>query len=211
MESVLKASGTIRQRNEARILQAAAKQFAKHGFKGTSLQAIADCVDLPKANILYYFKSKTGLYKALLSDIMDMWNQGFSTDKAQQDPAAVLRTYIEQKMQYSRSHPLHSKIFAMEIIQGAPNIRDVLERPMIQWTHHQHSVIESWGEQGLMAKIDPYYLLFMIWGTTQFYADFDTEITLLKGRELSDDEFLQAQEFTVSTILRGLNLAVSSS
>jgi TetR/AcrR family transcriptional regulator len=82
---------------------------------------------------------------------------------------------------------------------------------MIQWTHHQHSVIESWGEHGLMAKIDPYYLLFMIWGTTQFYADFDTEITLLKGRELTDDEFLQAQEFTVSTILRGLNLAVSSS
>jgi TetR/AcrR family transcriptional regulator len=202
-----KAGGAIRQRNQARILQAAARQFAKYGYKGTSLQAIADCVDLPKANILYYFKSKSGLYKSLLSELLDMWNQGFSTENAKQDPAVVLRAYIEQKMQYSRSHPLHSKIFAMELIQGAPNIRDVIERPMIQWTHQQHTVIDTWVAQGLMPKIEPYYLLFMIWGTTQFYADFDTEIALLKGRQLSDEEFAQAQEFTVSTILRGLNLA----
>ncbi|MCG6489291.1 TetR family transcriptional regulator, partial [Vibrio parahaemolyticus] len=71
-------SGEIRRRNQELILQAAADEFVKHGYKGTSVQAIADRVNLPKANILYYFKSKTGLYKALLQDILTLWNEGFS-------------------------------------------------------------------------------------------------------------------------------------
>ncbi|WP_375753938.1 TetR family transcriptional regulator C-terminal domain-containing protein [Vibrio sp. HN007] len=198
--------GAIRKKNQKLILSAAADEFVKHGFKGTSVQAIADRVSLPKANILYYFKSKTGLYKALLSDILDMWNEGFSDSNSSREPADVIQNYIIEKMRYSRSHPKESKIFAMEIIQGAPIIRDVIERPMIGWTREKSNVIKTWIEQGQLKPIEPLYLLFMIWGTTQFYADFDTEIALLKGKPLTDEEFLDAQEFTVNTILRGLNL-----
>lgn len=199
--------GAIRKKNQTLILSAAADEFVKHGFKGTSVQAIADRVQLPKANILYYFKSKTGLYKALLSDILDMWNEGFTDSDIEQEPAQVISNYITEKMRYSRSHPKESKIFAMEIIQGAPIIRDVIERPMIGWTKEKSNVIQSWIEQGKLKPIEPLYLLFMIWGTTQFYADFDTEIGLLKGRQLTDEEFNQAQAFTVETILKGLELA----
>ncbi|MGJ7095941.1 TetR/AcrR family transcriptional regulator [Vibrio hannami] len=199
--------GAIRKKNQTLILNAAAEEFVKHGFKGTSVQAVADRVNLPKANILYYFKSKTGLYKALLSDILDMWNEGFTDGDSNQEPAEVIRNYIIEKMRYSRSHPKESKIFAMEIIQGAPIIRDVIERPMINWTKDKSNVIQSWVAQGKLKPIEPLYLLFMIWGTTQFYADFDTEIALLKGRPLTNKEFIDAQEFTVNTVLGGLGLA----
>lgn len=199
-------SGAIRKKNQSLILRAAAEEFAKHGFKGTTVQAIADRVDLPKANILYYFKSKTGLYKALLGEIMDMWNEGFSDQNGQQEPAEVIANYIREKMRYSRSHPLESKIFAMEIIQGAPVIRDTLERPMITWSKEKTGVIQGWVDAGKLPAIEPLYLMFMIWGTTQFYADFDTEISLLKGRQLNDEEYAQAQEFTVQTVLKGLGL-----
>lgn len=199
-------SGAIRKKNQTLILSAAAEEFAKHGFKGTTVQAIADRVDLPKANILYYFKSKTGLYKALLGEIMDMWNEGFSDKNGRQEPAEVIGNYIREKMRYSRSHPLESKIFAMEIIQGAPIIRDILERPMIAWSKEKTGVIQGWVDAGKLPAIEPLYLMFMIWGTTQFYADFDTEIGLLKGRQLNDEEYTQAQEFTVQTVLKGLGL-----
>lgn len=197
-------SGEIRRRNQELILQAAADEFVKHGYKGTSVQAIADRVNLPKANILYYFKSKTGLYKALLQDILTLWNEGFSESTIDSSPQAVLRNYIVGKMRYSRTHPQESKIFAQEIIQGAPVIRDEIQFPVVNWAAGKASVINAWVEQGLIRPVDPLHLLFLIWGATQFYADFDTEIQLIKGAPMSEEEFEQAQQFLVDMILRGL-------
>ncbi len=197
-------SGEIRRRNQELILQAAADEFVKHGYKGTSVQAIADRVNLPKANILYYFKSKTGLYKALLQDILTLWNEGFSESAIDSSPQAVLRNYIVGKMRYSRTHPQESKIFAQEIIQGAPVIRDEIQFPVVNWAAGKASVINAWVEQGLIRPVDPLHLLFLIWGSTQFYADFDTEIQLIKGAPMSEEEFEQAQQFLVDMILRGL-------
>lgn len=207
MNRNLSQNGSIRSKNQSLILDAAAKEFSKHGFKGTSLQAIAEQVELPKANILYYFKSKDGLYKALLKDIIERWNQGFKVTDSEQEPAQVIRKYIIEKMRYSRTHPLESKIFAMEIIQGAPVIGDTLERPMVEWSQQQSTIIYQWIADGKLKPIKPLYLLFLIWGTTQFYADFDMEIELLNSSPLSDKEFQDAQEFTVTTILKGLDLA----
>ncbi|MBY7868140.1 TetR family transcriptional regulator C-terminal domain-containing protein [Vibrio fluvialis] len=197
-------SGEIRRRNQELILQAAADEFVKHGYKGTSVQAIADRVNLPKANILYYFKSKTGLYKALLQDILTLWNEGFSESAIDSSPQAVLRNYIVGKMRYSRTHPQESKIFAQEIIQGVPVIRDEIQFPVVNWAAGKASVINAWVEQGLIRPVDPLHLLFLIWGATQFYADFDTEIQLIKGAPMSEEEFEQAQQFLVDMILRGL-------
>lgn len=201
------ASGEIRRRNETLILQAAADEFVKHGYRGTSVQAIADRVHLPKANILYYFKSKTGLYKALLRDILTLWNEGFSEEAVHMSPHEVLRNYIVGKMRYSRTHPQESKIFAQEIIQGAPIIGDEIEVPVVQWAEGKATVIQAWIDQGLIRPIDPLYLLFMIWGSTQFYSDFDTEIHLIKGAPMSENEFEAAQDFIVETIIRGISVA----
>lgn len=202
-------SGEIRRRNETLILQAAADEFVKHGYKGTSVQAIADSVNLPKANILYYFKSKTGLYKALLQDILNLWNEGFAEDAANMPPETVLRNYIVDKMRYSRTHPQESKIFAQEIIQGAPIIRDEIQFPVVDWTTGKSSVIRTWIDKGWIRPVEPLYLLFLIWSSTQFYSDFDTEIQLIKGSPMSEREFEDAQEFLVNIIIRGLALTTS--
>lgn len=198
--------GEIRRRNEELILQAAADEFVKHGYKGTSVQAIADRVNLPKANLLYYFKSKTGIYKALLKDILTLWNDGFSEQAAMLPPEVVLRNYIVGKMQYSRTHPKESKIFAQEIIQGAPIIADSIQFPMVNWAAGKATIIQSWIDKGLIRPVEPLHLLFLIWGATQFYADFDTEIRLIKGGPLSTEEFEKAQEFVVDMVLRGLRV-----
>ena len=109
-------------------------------------------------------------------------------------------------MRYSRTHPQESKIFAQEIIQGAPIIHDVIEQPVIEWTTTKASLIQHWVDEGLIKPVKPFYLLFLIWGATQFYADFDTEVLLINGDPLSDEQFDEAQEFVVSMVLRGLGL-----
>ncbi|MDP5252847.1 MULTISPECIES: TetR family transcriptional regulator C-terminal domain-containing protein [unclassified Vibrio] len=199
-----KPAGEIRRRNREKIILAATDEFVKNGFKGTSVQGIADSVNLPKANVLYYFKSKTGLYKTILQDIVTMWNEGFAEQEAKDDPFAILEEYIVAKMRYSRSHPKAAKIFAQEIIQGAPIIGNDIELPVIEWTQSKANVIQAWVEQGKIKPVEPLYLLFMIWGTTQFYADYEAEISLIKGKSLTDDEFYQAERFVVETIIAGL-------
>jgi hypothetical protein len=123
-----------------------------------------------------------------------------------QDPAHVLEAYIRGKMNYSRSNPKESKIFALELIHGAPNIQDAMELPMIEWTEGKATIIQAWVDQGLIKPIEPLYLLFMIWGTTQFYADCDTEIHLIKGHPLCDSDYENATQFVVDMVLTGLGL-----
>ena len=67
--------GKIRERNSENILAAAEQEFVLHGFKGTSMQAVADRAGVAKANIHYYFKNKDNLYLALLENIIANWNE----------------------------------------------------------------------------------------------------------------------------------------
>nr|WP_230389807.1 TetR family transcriptional regulator C-terminal domain-containing protein [Vibrio eleionomae] len=142
----------------------------------------------------------------MLKDILNLWNEGFDDAAIGEPPAQVLRRYIEAKMRYSRTHPQESKIFAQEIIQGAPIIHDVIEQPVIEWTTTKASLIQHWVDEGLIKPVKPFYLLFLIWGATQFYADFDMEVLLINGDPLTDEQFDEAQEFVVSMVLRGLGL-----
>lgn len=202
-------AGRIRQQNEAVILESAEVEFALHGFKGTSLNAIAERAGLPKSNILYYFQNKVGLYGAVLSDILGMWNQAFNDAIAEDDPAESINTYIRSKIRYSRSHPLASKIFAIEVIQGAPHLKKYLAQELRDWARDRSSVIQAWIDAGKMDAVDPLHLLFLIWGGTQHYADFATQVEwALDKTELEQDDFDAAEETLCHVILKGVGLAV---
>src|SRR4030095_5227128 len=50
------------------LLAAGTRLFARRGFDGASLEAIARLARANKAMISYYFGGKEGLYRALLAD-----------------------------------------------------------------------------------------------------------------------------------------------
>ncbi|MCH8530784.1 MAG: TetR/AcrR family transcriptional regulator [Saccharospirillum sp.] len=201
-------AGRIRQQNEAIILEAAETEFAHHGFRGASLNAIAERAGLPKSNILYYFHNKVGLYGAVLSDILDMWNQSFNNVTAKDDPAEAISSYIRAKIRYSRSHPLASRIFAIEIIQGAPHLKAFLAEELSEWVGGRAAVIQAWIDAGKIDAIDPVHFMFMVWGATQHYADFATQVHWALGKEqLEDTDFKAAEETLCHIILKGIGLA----
>ena len=199
--------GAIRERNSDRILIAAEEEFVLHGFKGTSMQSIADRADLPKANIHYYFKNKTNLYQAVLENIMTAWNEVLADMNEDSDPATVLTKFIHTKMQLSYTNPNGSKIFAMEIIQGAPHLREYISQDMRIWVKEKSAVIGSWIAQGKMRNVDPTQLIFMIWATTQHYADFNTQVLeVMNRREYDDDGIQSITNFLTDMILTGCGL-----
>ncbi len=199
--------GAIRERNSDRILEAAEEEFVLHGFKGTSMQSIADRADLPKANIHYYFKNKTNLYIAVLENILTAWNEALADMNEDSDPALVLSNFIRAKMQMSFTNPNGSKIFAMEVIQGAPYLKEYISQDMRQWVKEKSQVIKSWIAQGKMRDVDPTQLIFMIWATTQHYADFNTQVLeVMNRREFESDDIEKITHFLTDIILTGCGL-----
>lgn len=200
-------TGRIREKNSQRILEAAEKEFVKHGFKGTSMQAIADQAKLPKANVLYYFKSKNALYSAVLEAIIDRWNASVEKMSEDDDPKATLERYICEKVDLAITEPCASKIFAMEIIQGAPHLQEHLRGEVRDWFREKVRIMESWMEQGKMRKLNAEHLIFMIWSTTQHYADFDAQIlTVTNRREYEPDDVAEIKTFLCNMILAGCGL-----
>jgi len=202
--------GKIREQNSQKILQAAEVEFVKHGYKGTSMQSISDAAGLPKANLHYYFTNKSKLYNAVLQDIVQRWNEVLADITVDDDPAETLEFYIRIKVELAINYPNASKIFATEIIQGAPNLKEYLKTSLRTWLREKTKIIETWVEQGKMSKVDPEHLLFMIWSTTQHYADFEAQIlTITNKLEYEADDIERISRFLSHMILTGCGLTPS--
>ena len=195
----------IRQENEARILAAAEKVFAEAGFGGATMQLIADMAGLPKANLHYYFPTKEDLYRQVVRNIFDFWLHAADSFDRAAGPVEGIGAYIDAKMEISRRHPDGSKVWASEVMHGAPVIQDYLETTLRNWTTGRAALIQRWIDEGKMAPVDPRHLLYMLWATTQHYADFGHQIeTLNNGKPLSDRQWKEAKDSVKIIILRGI-------
>ena len=202
-----KPAGRIRQKNEQAIIQAAEDEFARHGFKGTSMNTIALKAGLPKANLHYYFTNKLGLYVAVFSNIIELWDSTFNALTVDDDPAQALSSYIRTKMEFSRRNPQASRIFAMEIISGGQCLSDYFSEDYRAWFKGRAAVFQAWIDAGKMDPVDPVHLIFLLWGSTQHYADFATQICQVTGRSrLTKQDMEDASNNLIHIILKGCGL-----
>lgn len=197
----------IREANQNLILEAAEKIFAKNGFKGAATGDIAREAGIPKANVHYYFKTKQDLYREVLRHILDDWMSAASTFEAHEDPAEALRTYVSAKMEFSRNRPYGSRVWAREIMSGAPVLENFLGTTLKTWVKQRTSIIRSWIREGKIKAVDPQVLLYMIWATTQHYADFERQISILNnGKNLSDGDYQKRTVQVVDLVLASVGL-----
>jgi TetR/AcrR family transcriptional regulator len=193
--------GDIRKKNKALILNAAKKEFVAFGFKGASVKRIAERANIPRANIHYYFANKMELYQALLNNILSIWNSKFDSLNIDDDPKTALSAYIRSKVMYSRDDPDASRIFASEIIHGAPVLNDYLSSDFKIWVQTKVDVIQYWIKQELIDDINPHHLLFLIWGATQHYADFSVQVLAAMDKKNMDEQSFEAIVDSITTIV----------
>ena len=206
-QSIVKSSEgkpSIREENERAIIAAAEAVFAEHGFRGATMAAIAARAGVPKPNVHYYFPTKETLYRAVVERVLIPWLDAAASFDASDDPAEALAAYIGSKMDLARSMPLSSQIWASEIMRGAPVIQDLLETTLTQWLRLRESVARRWIAEGKLKPIEPRVLFYMIWATTQHYANAAHEIATLEGGALDDEAFERAKRQVVETILGGV-------
>jgi TetR/AcrR family transcriptional regulator len=199
--------GRIRRENETRILEAAERVFADTGLAGATMAQIAQVAGLPKANLHYYFGTKEQLYQAVLTGILELWLDATDTIHQESDPAEALAGYVRAKMLHSRQRPLASKVFANELLSGAPFLTHYLEIELRQRVEAKSRIIAGWIADGRMTSLDPRHLFFMLWGMTQTYADFAVQIrAVLEVETLSDAAWDEATSEVVDFVLRGCGI-----
>ena len=191
-----------REKTEA-ILAAALDVFATEGFHGATLDAIAEAAGISKPNLLYYFASKEEVHARLLARLLDTWLGPLRGLDPDGDPLAEIRAYIRRKLEMARDFPRESRLFAGEVLQGAPRIGATLAGPLKVLVDEKAAVIRAWSRAGRLAAVDPHHLIFSIWAVTQHYADFDTQVRAVLG---ADDpaRFDDAECFLAGLYTRGL-------
>jgi TetR/AcrR family transcriptional regulator len=196
---------TIREENERVLLKAAERVFAEQGFAGATTAAIARSAGVPKANLHYYFATKEGLYRAVIERVLNAWLDAASSFDTSEDPRLALTAYISAKMDLARAMPLASRIWSAEIMRGAPIIQDFLDTTLSQWVAKREAAVRRWIAAGKLKPLEPRVLFYMIWATTQQYANAAHEMATLNGGEpLDDAAFERAKRQVITTILGGV-------
>jgi TetR/AcrR family transcriptional regulator len=190
--------------NAERILDAALAVFSAEGFAGARVEAIAASAGLSKTNLLYYFRTKAELYLAVLRRMLEMWIEPLRQIQDRDDPRQALTAYIVRKLEFARDYPEASRLFAMEVMRGAPILSDVLASDLKVLVDDKAAIIARWIAAGhLPAAGAPHHVLFLIWATTQHYADFAAQIEALTGKTLADDAFFEDAKAAVLKALVG--------
>lgn len=171
------------------IVLAAMKVFSQYGLTGASMDQIAEHAGMSKSNIFYYFASKEELYTTVLSYVLTEWLVPLKKLSTVESPAEALSEYIEMKFLLSKKIPEASKVYTLEIMQGAPHLHDVLKGPLRKLVQDTVKVIEHWIAEGKIVPMQPVHLIFSIWAITQHYADFAVQIQAITGKTLSNKVF----------------------
>ena len=195
----------IQQAKRELILEAALDVFSTHGFRGSTIDQIAEAAGMSKPNLLYYFRRKEDIHEALMERLLDTWLAPLRELDDSGDPIAEIRGYIRRKLEMARDFPRESRLFANEILQGAPRIMPLLEGELKELVDEKAEIIKGWMRAGKIVKTDPWHLIFAIWATTQHYADFDVQVRAVLGPDRgSEGRFEDAARFLEQLFVEGL-------
>lgn len=207
MDAVVPRRVATRIQREKRevILQAALDVFSVHGFRGATIDGIAEAAGMSKPNLLYYFPRKDEIYRALIERQLHQWLEPLRALDAAGDPVSEISSYVRRKLEMSRDYPRESRLFANEILQGAPRILPLLEGELRSLVDEKAEVLRGWMRAGRIRRADPWHMIFAIWATTQHYADFDAQVRAVLGQDRGGEgRFEDAARFLERLFVDGL-------
>lgn len=191
----------IQKNNQKKVLDAALEIFSRHGYKGSTINQISTLAGMSKANLLYYFNNKQILYLAVLNRTLETWLESLEDLDPKGVPLDELWNYINQKLNVSKIMQNESRLFAMEIIQGAPILKEIIQTNLKKRIDKSTKLIDKWIKAKKIAPVDPLHLLFVIWAMTQTYADFWTQIEILSSDRKNPDKIFKKAKFTIKQLV----------
>jgi TetR/AcrR family transcriptional regulator len=168
----------------AEILRCATRLLAKHGFDGTSLQAIADEVGVRKPSVLYHFPSKEAVRQGVLDQLFDHWAQ--TLPRLMQAIASGdgrFDALIFEMLDFFRADPDRARLLVREALDRPHEMRARLKGTLTPWVTLIADYVRKGQEGGaLQSDVDPEsYIVHIITLTLSALASFDVLSTALAG------------------------------
>ena len=86
----------IQREKQELILEAALDVFSQFGFRGSTIDQIAEAAGMSKPNLLYYFPRKEEIHKRLMIEMLDVWLAPLRDMDSDGDPIPEIRSYIRR-------------------------------------------------------------------------------------------------------------------
>lgn len=136
---------------EGEILEAATEMFAAHGFDGTSLQSIADAVDITKPSLLYHYSSKDELRQRVLEAVFSHWNSVLPQIlQAATSGDRRFEALTEEIISFFSEDPDRARLLLRETMDRPEEMRELLEEYLAPWMAILSDYIEKGQEEGVI-------------------------------------------------------------
>jgi len=153
------------------LISAATTLFARHGFDGVTVEAIAREAGVNKAMINYYFGGKAGLYEAILTTTFAEITERVETVRnSARPPDEALREFMGLFAEIATvRRPSFPALFLREAIEGGTRARAVIVPYLRSVLSAVAEVIARGVRQGSFRPVDPLLTHLTIVGTLMFF------------------------------------------
>jgi AcrR family transcriptional regulator len=138
------------------IIEAAARIFSEKGFHATSMQDIADAVNLQKASLYHHFSSKQEILVDILDHALDLINNRLELVLAQPlSPDEKLRQAMVSYFQTIAENQNLSVVLLLELRSLNPELKDRQASRREKFEKIWKDLIIEGKQQGAFNNVDP--------------------------------------------------------
>jgi TetR/AcrR family transcriptional regulator len=152
------------------ILEAAERIFGDEGLEGARTDAIAAAAGVNKALLYYYFRSKGGLYRAVLeSYLADFNRQALEVLSARGSARSVLLRYINLHFDFIGAHRHHGPLFQRMLMEDQKSLVRLAREYILPRSKALVKVIERGIRTGEFRRMDSIHAAISLVSLIVFY------------------------------------------
>jgi TetR/AcrR family transcriptional regulator len=151
---------------KAKIIDNAMQLFSKKGFDATTVDDIAGASGVNKALLYYYFKNKSGLYEAVMTQVLDAIHDAVANASGgHDDPATELEAFVITYARYAQEHPYFPALLLRELSDSGAHLPEMMFGKMRRLFALLGDILKRGEVQGVFKPAIPMVVHFMIIGT----------------------------------------------
>ena len=190
-------------RTRAAILSAAEDVFARSGFDGARTDAIADAAGVNKAMLYYYFKSKSGVYQAVLEEGFREFHQQAMDILTRPGPAGeVLLRYVELHFDFMSSHRRCAPLYQQVMSAGGKHLIELVRKYFEPRVQALGRLLDRGMREGDFRKVDRFQAGISVAALIVFYFSAANVIQLMGHTDPYTPENLRVRRHEIVEFIR---------
>ncbi len=166
------------------ILKAAEQIYAEHGLAGARMDAIAAAAGVNKALLYYYFKSKEGLYQAVVgTQVREFQRQAHEVLSAKGPAGPILLRYVSCQFDFIGTHPHYPRIFQRMLMEGDRALERMLREHSLPLMKLLESLLARGMKSGEFRRLNKGHTIVSIGGLTAHYFNIAPAFRVITGQD----------------------------